>query len=187
MQTQRELVEQAVGGDHAAFSELARRAVDRMYAIARLIVRDNVRAEDATQEALVSAWRMIKSLRDPDRFDAWLRRILLNECYREARRERARFRHEAYVVGLPTDNVNDPGDSLGNRDELERVFVRLKPDDRALIVMHFYLGLPLADTADALGLPVGTVKSRLHRTTQHMRAWLEADARITHAIEGRSA
>ena len=192
MQSQPELVAQAMRGDHGAFSELARHAVDRMYAIARLILRDNVRAEDATQDALVAAWRAIRSLREPGMFDAWLRRILLNECYREARRERERFRHEAHVDEFPVDQfplqyVADPGVLTGHRDELERVFVRLKPDERALIVLHFYLDLPLSETAEALGVPVGTVKSRLHRSTQRMRAWLEADARTAHAIEGRSA
>lgn len=184
---QRELVVQAIEGDHEAFSELARLAVDRMYAIARLILRDNVRAEDATQEALVAAWRTIHSLRDPDRFDAWLRRILLNECYREARHERERFRHEAHVESIVVANSPDPGIALADRDEIERGFARLKPEQRALIVLHFYVGLPMSETADALGIPEGTVKSRLHRTTQLLRASLDADARSSHAIKGSAA
>ena len=142
---QRDLVEKAMDGDHEAFSELARHAVDRMYSVARLILRDNVRAEDATQEALVAAWRTIHSLRDPERFDAWLRRILLNECYREARREKARFRHEAYVEAINPENPFDAINDLANRDQLERGFAHLKPDQRALLVLHFYVGLPLAE------------------------------------------
>ncbi len=184
---QRDLVEKAMRGDHEAFSELARHAVDRMYSIARLILRDNVRAEDATQEALVAAWRTIHSLRDPERFDAWLRRILLNECYREARREKVRFRHEAHVEAINPENPFDAINALADRDQIERGFAHLKPDQRALLVLHFYVGLPVAETADALGIPVGTVKSRLHRTVELLRSSLEADARTTHAIEGRPA
>jgi len=184
---QRELVVQAMGGDHDAFSELARHSVDRMYAIARLILRDNARAEDATQEALVAAWRTIHSLRDPDRFDAWLRRILLNECYREARRERQRFRHEAHVESIEVASMPDLATDLANRDQLARGFAHLKPDQRALIVMHYYLGLPMSETADALGIPEGTVKSRLHRTTEQLRASLEADARTSPAFKGGAA
>jgi len=184
---QRDLVERAVGGDHEAFSELARQGVDRMYSIARLILRDNGRAEDATQEALVAAWRTIRSLRDPERFDAWLRRILINECYREARREKARFRHEAYVETLDMENPFDAINALADRDQIERGFSHLKAEQRALLVLHFYVGLPQDQIADALGIPVGTVKSRLHRTIGVLRSSLEADARTTHAIEGRPA
>jgi len=184
---QRDLVEKAMGGDHEAFSELARQAVDRMYSVARLILRDNVRAEDATQEALVAAWRTIRSLRDPERFEAWLRRILLNECYREARREKVRFRHETHVEAIEPVNPFDPLSALADRDQIERGFAHLKPDQRALLVLHFYVGLPAAETADALGIPIGTVKSRLHRTVELMRSSLEADARTTHAIKERMA
>jgi RNA polymerase sigma-70 factor (ECF subfamily) len=182
---QRMLVERAMRGDHDAFSELARQSVDRLYAIARLIVRDDIRAEDATQEALVAAWRKIHSLRDPDRFDAWLRQILLRECYREARSARVRFRHEAHVSSIDPIGGSDPGTSLADRDELARGFARLEPEQRALIALYFYVGLPLDETADALGIPVGTAKSRLHRTTQALRASLEADARLAPIPGGR--
>src|SRR5260221_7878648 len=94
----RELVERAKAGDHEAFSELGRLWVDRLYAIACLILRDPERARDATQETLVACWRDIRGLRDPDRFDAWIRRILLNACYRDARRERARHVIERQVA-----------------------------------------------------------------------------------------
>jgi len=86
----RDLVERAMAGDHDAFSELTRVSVGRLLAIARLILHDEAAAEDATQEALVAAWRHIHGLRDPDRFEAWLHRMLVNACYREARRTRSR-------------------------------------------------------------------------------------------------
>ena len=162
--------------DREAFTELARLSIDRLYTIARLILRDPYRAEDATQEALVLAWRDLAALRDPDRFEVWMRRLLVNACYKELRKDRDRRRFEVHIDpverGLP-----DPSGDVADRDQLERAFRRLHPEQRALIVLHYHLGLSLADTADAMNLPVGTAKSRLHRATQAMRATLEAEAR----------
>ena len=173
---QRQLVELAMVGDREAFTELGRLWIDKLYAIARLILRDGERADDATQEALLAAWRDIKGLRDPDRFEPWLRRLLVNACYREARRER---RHTRLASRIPSvGHAPDPSAAVSDRDELAAMFEILTPEQRALIVLHYYVGLPVADTALALGVPVGTVKSRLYRTTQQMRATLDADARI---------
>jgi RNA polymerase sigma factor (sigma-70 family) len=180
---QRDLVERAMVGDHEAFSELARLWIDRLYAVARLILRDDDAAQDATQEALVVAWRDMRMVRDPERFESWLRQVLVRACYREARQERNRHRIERQVGPLDRGS-SDPSLQLADRDQIEHAFRRLDPEGRALIVLHFYVGLPMTETADALGLPVGTVKSRLHRTTQAMRATLDADARVP-AIEGR--
>ena len=182
----RELVERAMAGDHEAFTELGRVWVDRLYAIACLILRDPERAHDATQEALVACWRDLRSLRDPDRFDAWLRRILVRACYREARRERARHVVERTVTRVDLGE-DDPALGVADRDELERGFRHLSPEQRALVTLHYYVGLPLQETADALGLPLGTVKSRLHRTTQALRASLDAEARSVPITEGRPA
>lgn len=174
---QRDLVEQAMAGDREAFTELGRLWIDRLYAIARLILRDGDRAQDATQEALIVAWRDLKGLRDPDRFEPWLRRLLVNACYREARKDQRRWRAEGRVQ--PIDGVEgDPSELTVDRDQLERVFVALTPEQRALIVLHFYVGLPMHETALILGVPVGTVKSRLHRTLQQMRATLDSGARL---------
>jgi RNA polymerase sigma-70 factor (ECF subfamily) len=179
----RDLVERAMAGDLEAFTELARLSIDRLYAVARLILRDTEKAEDATQEALVAAWRDIAGLRDPDRFEPWLRRLLVHACYHEARTDRRRLHYEGQLRTLD-EGARDPAVASADRDELERGFTRLAPEQRALIVLHYYLGLPMQETALALGPPVGTVKSRLHRTTQQMRAVLEADARLPLA-EGR--
>jgi RNA polymerase sigma factor (sigma-70 family) len=181
---QRDLVERAMAGDHEAFSELARLSIGRLYSVARLILRDAARAEDATQEALVAAWRDLSALRDPDRFDGWMRQLLVRACYREARRNQQRMRHEARVV--PLGLAGDPAIALADRDQLDRGFDRLSPEQRALVVVHFYLDLPIAETADLLGLPLGTAKSRLHRAIRQMRAGLDADARLS-PIEGRIA
>ena len=175
----RDLVQRAMAHDHEAFTELARLAIDKLYAIARLILHDSERADDAVQEALVGAWRDIAALRDPDRFDVWLRRLLVHACYREARRERARGRMEIHVPAFDP-LAPDAIAAVADRDQLERGFRALAPEQRALVVLHYYIGLPLTETAEVLGLPIGTVKSRLFRTTQALRATLDADARNGH-------
>jgi RNA polymerase sigma-70 factor (ECF subfamily) len=174
---QRDLVERAMGGDRDAFTELQRGTIDRLYAIARLILRDSDRAQDATQEAYITAWRRLSGLRDPDKFEPWLRRLLVNACYVEARREKRRTKTEGRVRPIDTGTV-DPATVSADRDELARAFEALEPQQRALIVLHYHFGLPMQETALILGLPVGTVKSRLNRTKQQMRAKLEADARL---------
>jgi RNA polymerase sigma factor (sigma-70 family) len=183
---QRDLVEQAMAGEHEAFSELARASIGRLYAAARLILRDDQRAEDATQEALVAAWRDLSALRDPDRFEAWLHRLLVRACYRETRRGKRRWAMEIEIFDV--DGIEpDPALDFADRDQLERAFDGLHPDQRTIIVLHYYLGLSLDEAADALGIPPGTVRSRLHRATQTMRAVLDADTRASAQIERRLA
>lgn len=171
----RDLVERAMAGDHDAFSELARVAIGRLYAAARLILRDPQRAEDATQEALVAAWRDLSSLRDPEKFEAWLHRLLVRSCYREARRGRRRWAMEMEI--RPSGGIEpDPAVGLADRDEIARGFARLDQDQRTVLVLHYYLGLTLDEAAAALGIPPGTVRSRLHRANRAMREALTADA-----------
>ena len=143
----RDLVERAMAGDREAFTELTRQSIGRLYAIARLILRDNERAEDATQEALVAAWRQLSALRDADRFDAWLRRLLVRACYREAARDQHQRRIVAQIRPLQAETA-DPGIALADRDQLDRGFSRLKPEQRALMVLHYYLELPMHETAE---------------------------------------
>jgi RNA polymerase sigma-70 factor, ECF subfamily len=183
---QRDLVERARSGDHDAFDELTRVAVGRLLVIARLILHDEPSAQDATQEALVAAWRNIRGLRDPERFDAWLHRLLVNACHREARRTNA---HGALEVHIPRLDAAEPDETsrLLDRDQLDRGFERLDVDHRAVIVLYYYVGLRPEEAAETLGLPVGTVRSRLHRAMQQMRAALEADARTERLVEGRTA
>jgi RNA polymerase sigma-70 factor (ECF subfamily) len=180
----RDLVERAMAGDREAFTELTRQSIGKLYAIARLILRDNQRAEDATQEALVAAWRQLSALREPDRFDAWLRRLLVRACYREADRETRQRRIQATIRPFAGAG-RDPGITIADQDELERGFAALRPEERALLVLHYYLGLPLQETSEILGIPVGTVKSRLNRSTQQLRAALDAEARLP-ILSGRT-
>jgi RNA polymerase sigma-70 factor, ECF subfamily len=184
---QRALVDRARAGDRDAFALLASGAVDRMYAIARLILRDTELAEDATQEALVRAWRDLPNLRDPDAFDAWIRRLLVRSCADIGRRQR-RWRTE--ITLLPAEPVQSDGASnLADRDQLERGLRRLSDRQRTMLVLHFYVGLTPTEAADALEIPVGTAKSRLHYAIEALRAALEADERGTVAPlqEGRLA
>lgn len=182
---QRDVVEAARGGDHEAFEVLATAAGDRLFAIATLILRDRQRAEDAVQEALVHAWRELPGLRDPDRFDAWLRRLLVNACADEGRHQRRWSAEVRMIRSEPT--TGDDAQSLADRDQLERGFRRLKPEQRVVVVLHFYVGLPVPEIAESLGIPEGTIKSRLHYATAALRAALEADARGPAASDGRTA
>jgi len=179
----RDLVVRARGGDRDAFASLAAAAVTHLDAVARMITRDPERAKDAVQETLARAWRDLPSLRDPDRFDAWLRRLLVNTCIDELRHARSRV-IEVQLTDLHHPGVADPSLALADRDALEHAFRRLDPVQRSLIVMHYYLDLPLAEVAEALSLPVGTAKSRLFRARETLRAALEADARDGVEIAG---
>jgi len=179
------LVDQAQSGDEEAFEALARVVGDRCMAIAVRILRDADLAEDAVQAAFVTAWRELRTLRDADRFEPWLHRILTNECYAEARR---RTRWSASIRVLPVDDAVEAAGILtvDDRDQLERAFRRLTLEQRAVLVFHHYVGLTLPEIAERLGIPLGTAKSRLHHATSAVRASLDADAR-TPAIEERLA
>jgi RNA polymerase sigma-70 factor, ECF subfamily len=174
---QRDLVLRARDGDHAAFALLAERAFDRLHRTARLILRRDDLAADAVQEALMAAWLHIRAVRDPDRFDAWLNRLLVHACYREARRVRHRGIVEIRITGPDEPGDSDTQDLTAIRDLLERGFQRLTPEQRAALVAHHYLGLPDAEAAIALDLPIGTFKSRLNRASAALRAALEAEER----------
>jgi len=149
-----DLVKAARHGDEAAFMDLVRPRSNRLFGIALQILRDIDRAEDALQDALVIAWRDLRGLRDPDRFDAWLRRLLVNVCIREASRER---RRAVNLRVLPIDGPGAPDDllSVADRDQLERGFRRLPPDQRAILVLHHFLGYSPSEIAETLGIPPG--------------------------------
>ena len=177
---QSELVDRARHGDREAFGVLAGGAVDRLYGIARHILRDTELAEDATQDALVRAWRDLPTLRDAERFDAWLYRLLVHACADVGRRRR-RWRAEMTVVSTEPSEL-DRASELADRDELERGLRRLTEAQRSVLVLSFYVGLSLAELAVALDIPIGTAKSRLHYAIDALRAALAADARSVNGI-----
>lgn len=165
---QRTLVERAGRGDRDAFSVLARAAAARLDAAARLILRDHELARDAVQEALIRAWRDLPGLRDPERFDAWLHRLIVNAAIDEARRRRRRV-IEVSLTPIDVQSTRDEIGLLVDRDELDRVLGELTPEHRALVVLHYYLGTPLPEAAASLGISLGAAKSRLHRAVGSLR------------------
>lgn len=167
-----DLVERAQAGDHDAFSRLVQLDGDRCHAIAIGILRDRERAQDAVQQAFMLAWRDLPQLRDPARFEPWLHRLLVRACYTEARRHR---RWSVHVVPLSVDGPDEPGKvdsivSIAERDALERAFVGLSPEHRAVVLLHHHIGWTQPEVAEILGVPLGTVKSRLYYATRHLRA-----------------
>ena len=184
---QRTLVERAQRGDREAFTDLVAASLARLDAVARLILRDPDLAKDAVQNGLLRAWRDLPTLRDPDRFDAWIRRLVVRACLDELRSQRRRpMTATVSDVGHPIEP--DASSAVADQDQLERAFRRLRPEDRAILVLRHYLDLSVPDIADALRIPLGTAKSRLHRATDELRAALEADARLSPAYaEGPTA
>ncbi len=179
------LVARAREGDEAAFESLVDLDGGRCFSIAYRILRDVGLAEDAVQQTLLRAWAQLPQLRDVERYEFWLQKLLVNACYDELRRYR---RWKDRVTVLPVDGPAspDPFGSADDRDALDRAFARLEPDRRAAFVLHHHAGVPLAEIAEILGLPLGTVKSRLHYSIETLRAALDADARVETA-EARGA
>ena len=183
---QRRLVERARGGDHDAFAELARVSVVRLDQTARLILRDPELARDAVQEGLIRAWRDLRKLRDPDRFDAWIYRLTVNACLDLARQRRRRV-IEVELVPIYAPALPDGSAAHADRELVDAVLRELDEQGRAIVVLHYYLGLPLTDVAATLGIPIGTVKSRLHRALAAMRIAIDMDPTPTPIARGQLA
>ncbi len=165
-----------MNGDREAFGALASRNLGRMVGAAGLMLRSHDGADDAVQEALVRAWRDLPTLRDPDRFEAWLYRVLVRACHDQLRRSASRP-----TVGDPDDawpfSVVDPADRLVDRAAIDSALARLTPDQRTVLILRYYLDLTVEQIADIVGVPAGTVKSRTHRALDAMRAAMAAEAR----------
>jgi RNA polymerase sigma-70 factor (ECF subfamily) len=182
----RDLVKRARSGDQEAFADLVHQVSDSLFGVARRILRDPGLAEDVLQNALVTIWRKLPHLREPERFEAWAFRILVNACYADASRNR---RWAATVRALPVGRVDQTDDyqAISDRDELDRAFRRLPLDQRAVFVLHHHVGLPLVVVAATLGIPDGTARSRLHYATRALRTAFEASRTPTKVQEGRTA
>ena len=182
----RDLVERARSGDQEAFADLVHQTSDTLFGIARRILRDPELAEDVLQNALVTIWRKLPNLREPDRFEGWAFRILVHACYAEAPRIR---RWANTVRELPANRADQTDDirRILDRDELERAFRRLPLDQRAVFVLHHHVGLPLVAVAETLGIPDGTARSRLHYATRTLRAAFDEARASTTLQEGQLA
>jgi len=175
---QRELAERARRGDHDAFAELVEGSIARLEAVARLILRDPELARDAVQDAYIRAWRDLPSLRDPERIDHWLHRLTVNASLDVVRRRRRRP-IEIDIAPMSSPAVSDESGHVADRDTLERGFKRLRPEQRAILVLHYYVGLPASALAETLEIPQGTAQSRLYRALSDLKAALAADERAT--------
>lgn len=165
---QRELIDRARRGDHDAFAELVDGALRRLDAAARLILRDPHLAQDAVQEGLIRAWRDLPGLRDPDRFDAWLHRLTVHACL-DLVRHRRRRPIEVELTPIDSLSVPDHSGAFADRELLDAALRRLDPGHRAVVALHYLLGMPLPEVAVSLGIPYGTAKSRLHYALTAMR------------------
>ena len=180
---QRGLVERAQRGDHDAFAVLASASIARLDAAARLILRDGELARDAVQDSMVRAWRDLPGLRDPDRFTPWLHRLTVNACLDVARR-RQRRSIEVELTPIAMPFVADATAEFADRELIDDALRQLEPEFRAVVVLHYFLGMPLQDVAVSMRIPVGTVKSRLHRALRTMRVTLESADETPEAVPG---
>jgi RNA polymerase sigma-70 factor (ECF subfamily) len=179
-----ELVVRAQAGDREAFDALATDLYDRLYSVARRILRDGHYAEDAVQEALIRGWRDLRSLREPDRFEAWMHRLLVRACHDQGRRSR-RFKLEVPALDVERSDPADAYAGTAHRDELDRAFLQLPVEHRAVLILTHYVGLPAAEVGQILGIPAGTVYSRLHYGMRLMRTALTQAPDAVQAEPGR--
>jgi RNA polymerase sigma factor (sigma-70 family) len=170
-----DLVALAQAGNADAFEDLLGRRIDRLYTAAALILHDRTLAEDAVQAAMVRVWRSLPGLRHPERFDAWLHRLLVHACIDAARAAR-RVRSERELPEALASEA-DLETAVADRDAVERAFERLSADHRAAFVLRHILGNSMQELADTLGVPIGTAKSRLHYAERAMAAEMDADSR----------
>ena len=161
--------------DREAFDRLAEAVYDRLYAVARRILRDDYDAEEAVQESLIHGWRDFRSLREPSRFEAWMYRVLIN-CCRDQGRRRHRMRVEVPDLALERSDPANHYARVVDADELERGFLELPLEHRVVLVVTHYLGMSAPEAAQILGIPTGTVYSRLHYGMRAMRAALSRAA-----------
>lgn len=172
---QRELIDRARRGDHDAFAALVDGSLRRLDAAARLILRDPDLAQDAVQDSLIRAWRDLPGLRDPDRFEAWLHRLTVNACL-DLLRHRRRRPIEVELSLIDSIDLPDHSRSFADRELLDTALRRLDPGHRAVVALHYLLGMPLPEVASSLGIPYGTAKSRLHYALAAMRTGVQSEA-----------
>jgi RNA polymerase sigma-70 factor, ECF subfamily len=154
----------------AAFTRLADEHLDKAYRLARTILRDEAAAQDATHDAFVQAWRKWETLRDPARFEPWFDRILVNTC-------RDRLRAPSWLAtDISAEVALASGDHSGHMDDravLGAAIAALSPDHQVVVALRFYRDLAIEDIAGRLGIPTGTVQSRLHYALKRLHETLD--------------
>ena len=180
---QRDLIERAQRGDHEAFAALIDLTIARLDATARMILRDRELARDAVQDSLLQAWRDVRGVRDPERFQAWLYRLTVRTCLRAATRRRRRS-IEMTLDAIDIVGASDPAAEVMRRELLDQALRRLDPGHRAVVALHYLLDLPLREVAETLGIPLGTAKSRLHYALEAMRLGVVEPGPTTRPIPG---
>ena len=169
-----ELVRRAMARDKEAFTFLVVESRDRLFSIAYRILRDRSRAEDAVQQTFLIAWREFPKLRDASKVDAWFYRLLVNSCRSEMRNV-SRWQPGLRLVDEYPSSADDH-EVVAQRDEIERSFRKLNAEQRAVLVLHHYVGLSGEEIGRVLDVPPGTVRSRLHYARKLMRSAIEADS-----------
>jgi RNA polymerase sigma-70 factor, ECF subfamily len=182
----RDLVERAQRGDRAAYETVARASAQRLFLVCHRVLRDVDLAEDATQRTLVAIWRDLPGLRDPARFEAWSYRLAVRFSLEEARRDR-RLGSSVRFIETDRPDAADPLGAVADRDALERAFGRLRPEQRAVVVLRYYSGLTLEEIGRVMQIPPGTVASRLHYALRGLRAAIEADESVPGLQKGLPA
>ena len=178
----RDLLDKAAAGDAVAFDALIRPRLGRLFRLAVAVTRDAADAEDAVQDACVSAWRDLPRLRDRARFDAWLAQILVNACRGELRRRKRVTVREIDVATVAPDDSpaltsRGPDDGVGEVEAIRRAFARLDPDSRLLLHLHYAEGRPLAEIGAITRAPVGTIKWRLWNARRALERELKEEHR----------
>ncbi len=158
-----------------SFDALVDRHATRLFAMAYIILQDRAAAEDAVQETLVKAWRSMTQLRSPERIEGWLRRVLINACRDQLRQSRRR--QKAIDSLVPSGSVSSPDTWIAGSDEIARAMRRLTQEHREVIVLRYYADLSARAIGETLGIPEGTVRSRLHHGLRALRATLDAESR----------
>ena len=169
------LVEQAVHGDRGAFERLVEPHLAVALGAARLITGNESDAADAVQDALLASWQSLDGLRNPELFAAWFRKIVIRSSTRCVQRRR-----HLVEIDLESQETTGSFDSVEREFDLRQLaqaFARLDPKDRVLLTLHHYWQLPVAESAQLLGLPQGTVRSRVHHALKRLRAGFDAEAR----------